>query len=97
MSLQQWFKTIEIAALLIGSVAGAYILQWVLTRVILVATRKTATDLDNVIVARVSGPLFWSLLLSGTYYALARYDPEATWVLPATASVFKTLASNKCW
>ena len=91
MSLQQWFKTIEIAALLIGSVAGAYILQWVLTRVILVATRRTATDLDNAIVTRVSGPLFWSLLLSGIYYALARYDPDASWVA-TTASVFKTIA-----
>jgi len=89
----QWFRAIDVAALLVGSVAGAYVLQFVLTKVILAATRRTSNQLDNLIVLRVRGPLFWSLLFLGVYSAMARYEPDAAWLLPLTRSVLITLAT----
>ena len=58
-----------------GSIAAAFLLQVILTRIILVFTAKTKFEIDDKIVAAVRWPLFFSILFVGIYYTLFRLQP----------------------
>ena len=58
-----------------GSIAAAFLLQVILTRIILVFTAKTKFEIDDKIVAAVRWPLFFSILFVGLYYTLFRLQP----------------------
>ena len=56
-------------AIVVGAVLVALLVRVLFTRVVLVFTRKTATDVDNQIVLVVRGPVVWSIIFSGIAWA----------------------------
>ncbi|MFV2073138.1 MAG: mechanosensitive ion channel family protein [Thermoanaerobaculales bacterium] len=57
------------AAIVVGAVLVALLVRVLFTRVVLVFTRKTATEVDNQIVLAVRGPVVWSIILAGLAWA----------------------------
>jgi len=56
-------------AIVVGAILVALLVRVLFTRVVLVFTRKTATDIDNQIVLVVRGPVVWSIILAGIAWA----------------------------
>jgi len=69
---------IQAAIVLALSLAGAKVADFVITRILLVATRRTKTHLDDQIVEHLHRPIFLSVLFLGLYAAtrlMALPDP----------------------
>ncbi len=75
-----------VAAILVGSVVAALIVDLVTTRVLMRLTRKTATKLDDEIIAAMHRPLFLSVVLIG-----ARFAMEQVTTSPRAISIGNTL------
>ena len=57
--------TLQVGMIVILSLAAAKVVDWILTRVILRLTRKTATEIDDIIVGMLHRPIFNTVLLVG--------------------------------
>ena len=72
-----WFRdVIESAGILALFVIAAKALIYVLDQVVRGLTKKTATVLDDMLLAVVEGPAFYLLVLWGVYVALRRLSAE---------------------
>jgi len=59
------------AVIVVGSIVGAYVIQAVLARTVLVVVRKTATELDDALVDLLRSPVLVSVILGGIAAATA--------------------------
>ena len=69
--------------IMVCSVIGAKIVLFFIEKYIKKLTKKTKTDLDDLILKIISTPLYVILLLSGTYYAvntLTVLQPYLLWI-----------------
>jgi small-conductance mechanosensitive channel len=82
---RQWWEVLG------GAIVAAFLLQVILTRVILVFTRRTKFEIDDKIVAAVRWPLFFSILFVGLYYTVWDLGPSAK-VLLTLKRILQTLA-----
>ncbi|MHC4941053.1 MAG: mechanosensitive ion channel family protein [Planctomycetota bacterium] len=73
--MREWYLGLNSWAILFYALLASVLLQWVLTRAVLVMTRRTATELDDTIVARLRFPIFLTVLFIGAMIALRRWDP----------------------
>ncbi len=62
-------RTLQVVVIVILSLAAAKVVDWILTRVVLRLTRKTATEIDDIIVAMLHRPIFNTVLLVGLLIA----------------------------
>ena len=58
-------RTLQVLLIILLSLAAAKIFDWILTRVILRLTRKTVTEIDDIIVSMLHRPIFNTVLLVG--------------------------------
>lgn len=71
-------KSIFAALILILSVTIGKIFLFIVEKIVLVLTSKTKTRLDDLIVEKTRRPLFYALILLGTYFALSTLNIEST-------------------
>ena len=57
--------TLQVGVIVILSLAAAKVVDWILTKVVLRLTRKTATEIDDIIVGMLHRPTFNTVLLVG--------------------------------
>ena len=76
------------------TVVAAFLLQWVIARVCLALARRTATEVDDKILAAIRWPLFLTLLFVGVHYALPMFelDPKPIRFARATMITIGALA-----
>ena len=65
-------------SILLISVAIGKLFLFIVERVILAITRKTKTDIDDLIIEKSRGPLFYILILTGVSFSFAIINPEGT-------------------
>jgi len=65
-SHEYWF---HFGAFLLATFVVAHIVTLAFKKVIMVATSKTKTDLDDKLMGIVQKPLYWGIILGGFYYA----------------------------
>ncbi len=70
---------LTVAAILVATLVSGFVVDFITTRVLGRLTSKTATNLDDEIVAAVRKPLFVTVLLFGTGLGVARFQPPETW------------------
>lgn len=94
-SLQAFLaQPLVVASLIVlGSVVGAYVLEYIIGRTLVVMARRTATDLDDYVIAAVRRPIFLSVIFVGLGFAAraAGLGPEGRFVVVAgleTVAVF---------
>lgn len=73
------------------SIAGAYLLQRLLVRVLAKLAGRTATNLDDIVVAALERPIFYSIILGGTAYSVSLLGLNVKVVAIVTATL-KTIA-----
>ncbi len=76
---------------LILSIVGAYLLRRLIVRVLAKLAGRTATNLDDIVVAALERPIFYSIILGGIAYSLSLLDLNAKFAVISTASL-KTIA-----
>jgi len=80
MDLNQWMSALGdnpgVRQLLIvgGAVALALIVRLIFVRVIVLFTRRTATDVDNQIATELRGPVIWTIILVGAIIAYHEFQ-----------------------
>jgi len=80
MDLNQWMSALGdnpgVRQLLIvgGAVALALIVRLIFVRVIVLFTRRTATDVDNQIATELRGPVIWTIILVGVIIAYHEFQ-----------------------
>jgi small-conductance mechanosensitive channel len=68
------YRELRAATVLLGSIAVAYVAEFVLTRVIGKLVDKTQTSLDDEIVAALRRPVFLTVILIGAWWSLLTLD-----------------------
>ena len=61
---------------LVLSIVGAYLLRRLIVRVLAKLAGRTATNLDDIVVAALERPIFYSIILGGIAYSLDLLDPS---------------------
>src|SRR5689334_22288718 len=69
--------TIRAAAVLLGSIVAAFLIELFFRGVVLLLVRKTKTDLDEQIVAILRRPIFITVLLAGLRWSASIVDDGA--------------------
>ena len=80
-----WIKDLEAWEILLYFTIAAFVVQWVLTRIVMGVTRRTKFDLDDEIVAALRMPILVTIVLFGAVVAVNRLglDPE-NWLMKGT-------------
>ncbi len=68
-SLLNEHRNLQVLAIIVISLIAAKVVDWMLSRVILRLTQKTATEIDDIIVSLLHRPIFNTVLLVGTLIA----------------------------
>lgn len=76
---------------LVLSIVGAFLLRRLLVRVLAKLAGRTATTLDDIVVAALERPIFYSIILGGIAYALSLLSLNPKVAVLMTASL-KTIA-----
>lgn len=76
---------------LVLSIVGAFLLRRLLVRVLAKLAGRTATTLDDIVVAALERPIFYSIILGGIAYALSLLSLNPKVAVLSTASL-KTIA-----
>ncbi|MEZ4453329.1 MAG: mechanosensitive ion channel family protein [Nannocystaceae bacterium] len=82
---------VHAAAILIGSIVAAFLIQKVVIRVLAHLAGRTQTTLDDLIVRVLERPIFYSVIFAGVAYALHHLEVSAG-VHNLTISLLKTFA-----
>ena len=70
-------RLLQVGLILIASLVLAKLAEWILTRVIVVLTRRTQTQADDRLIALLRRPIFVSVILAGLVLVTRRLDlPE---------------------
>jgi MscS family membrane protein len=101
--LERWLASLQEFSwweILLYSFVAAFLIQWLVTRLARVLTRRTTTNLDDRAVAALRWPLFLTVLLVGIALALRQHPPPsggalAVSVLWSLGIVFWTRALMK--
>ena len=95
--LDEWlgsFATLSWWEILLYSFLAAFLVQLIITRVILVFTHRTATDLDDKAVRSLRWPIFLTMAFVGIAYALRKSvveDPEGPGISQRTYRVWVSI------
>ncbi|MEM9460678.1 MAG: mechanosensitive ion channel family protein [Myxococcota bacterium] len=87
-------QPLVVASLVVlGSIVGAYVIEYVIGRTLVVMARRTVTDLDDYVIAAVRRPIFLSVIFVGLAFAAraAGLGPDGYFVVKAgleTVAVF---------
>ena len=73
---QKYLDRLQWWHILAATIVGAWLIRWILTRLVLGLTRKTSTEIDDHIVRAFGLPLFVSVVLLGVLATLKRADAQ---------------------
>jgi small-conductance mechanosensitive channel len=90
VTVEEFLRMLAPILILVGFVAGGYILRYILNVYVTRLARKTKTEIDDIIIAAVKGPIIAIFLIMGINFALARvpFIPlEVIQIIPAICYV----------
>lgn len=62
---------IRAAAIVLGSIAAAYIVEFIFRRTFILLAQRTRNDLDDKIASALKRPVFWSVIFAGIAWAVS--------------------------